>query len=112
MVHGRVLSLVEAQQLLQGLLPDERHIAGEDKDVFVIRDGGPRTLDCMACAALVCLFNKVNACGSHGFTHPLCLVSDDNMDIGGCSKAAGDRNHVPQQCFFRQSRAALWAAAI
>jgi hypothetical protein len=56
---------VKLPEPLDGLRPDERHVAREHQNVLVAGDGLARALDGVAGAALLGLLDETNAGGGH-----------------------------------------------
>ena len=95
--HGRLLSLVELPELLEGLRADERHVSGEHQNVLVAGDGFARTLDGVASAALFGLLDETDAGGGNRCFDPLGLVANDGINVAGRNNLAGGGNDVGQQ---------------
>src|SRR6266571_3306510 len=88
---------MELDQLLNGLGSNERHIAGQNQDVFIAGDSCPRTLNCVPSAALFRLLDKLDTLPSHRLADQFGMMANDDKDIGRRNDLTGSCNDVTQQ---------------
>ena len=65
--------------------------------MLVSGDGFSRALDGVASAALVSLFDEMDASGGNRCFDPFGLMADDGIDVAGSHNLSGSRNDMGEQ---------------
>jgi len=100
--HRCVLLQVEGAEGLQGLRADERHVAGEDQQVFGWDLPGEgevllEHLERMARAALFALHDEVDAGGDSDGAYVIGMVADDAVDAVGRRDGLGSGDDMQDE---------------
>ena len=108
--HGCLLRPMKLPKGFDGFRANERHIAGENENVFVACYGFASALHGVARAALLRLVDKANACSSDGGFHAVSLVADDSVGVLRGGDVASCSDDVREQRLASDLVKNLWAA--
>ena len=95
--HGSFFAEMEIAQTSNGLRSDQRHVAGEHKNILVRSHLFASAHNGVSGAALFSLQDKLHAHGRNGSTHIFRLMADDDIDVLGGNDLLRGLDYVRQQ---------------